>query len=138
VDARRLDKHALDAEVGRLKLNALGKQRAEELFAAAKKLADDNAAALKKLGAVAQKFFFDTPEAAFKGWDQIYAANQAALEGAFAVEDKVRAVPQDQRSQPQTIGCDDLRKSFQGYVAGKSPKTPDDVRAAMAEQIGRA
>lgn len=136
VDARRLDKAALDAEVSRLKLNALGKQRAEDLFSAAKKLADDNTAAMKRLGPSAQKLFFDAPEAAFTGWDKIYSASKAALDGAFAVEDKARAIAQDQRSQPQNIGCEDVRKSFQSYVAGKSPKSADDVRAAIMEPVG--
>jgi hypothetical protein len=136
-DGRRLDRKALDKEIEDLKLNALGKVRAVELWNLAKARADQRDAEIKKQGDAEAKVFIDAPEAAFVAWDKLYAENKKAFEEAYAVEDKLWAVPVSERqNKVQKIGCEELRKEWKGYATGKKPKTKEDVERVVADPVG--
>jgi hypothetical protein len=138
VDARKLDDKALDAEIKALALPPKLAQTTTERYAQVKALAKSWIArvdaAIKKDPAY-KKVLLDAPDAAWAAWDKTLAEHKADFDLAYSVEDKALAVPFAQRKTPQTIGCEELRKAWRGYVAGTKPKNTDEVKAAAVDAV---
>ncbi len=138
VDARKLDRKALDAEIAALGLTGKLSATAVERFTQVKALADrwiNRVNEGSKQDPLYKKILIDAPDAAWAAWEKTYAAHKAEFELAWAVEDKALAVPFGARNTPQTIGCEDLRKAWRGYVASTKPKTKEDVKAAAVDAV---
>jgi hypothetical protein len=139
LDARRLDRKALESEIDTLKLNAYGRARAIALWDAAKKLAGLNEAKIREAAGSDERvkaLVYDLPEKGFAEFDKFYAANKDAVDAAIAVEDKARAIPPNELNKAHPMECDALRGRLEAFAGARKPKSPEDVRGAFSEPLG--
>ena len=135
-DARKLDRKTFDQAVARYQLPPLGRARAREMFAYTQKLLASYRAAYASLVAKDKDYatlIVDEPERGFAEWSKLRAANQAALDGALAMEDKFRDGDKRAAAGCRTV----LRKQLADHVKSRDPKTKDDVIDGVNDDVGQ-
>ena len=131
VDARRLNRAAFAAEVGKLPLSAQRKANFERYFDEAEqrvKKADSTIA--WAYGVQPQsKQVLDAAEKGFTSdWDAFYRSHKAVIDAAWSVEDKWwNTDPGKRLTGTVDLGCDVLRQGWQHWV--------NDKKIARAKEI---
>ncbi len=135
----RMDRKALDAEIAALGLTGLLRGRAIVLFGDAMNMAKTWGELVREDAKrdPAMTKAIEGAERAFTDWSKVYQDHKAALDLAYAVEDKMMALSDKARfDQPNAIGCEELRKTFKEYLVGQKRKTKDDVKSAATDVVG--
>jgi len=133
IDAHALDRKKLEKQITKLspwaqtvarREHAVARYRAAKLEASAK--------ALAKQDKSWQALLFDVPQRAWKAWTEDYAAHKAAMDGAFAFEDKALG-----KSKSAARGClRDAWRDLQAYVRERKTKDLEGGKNALMSPVG--